>query len=439
VTPPPAFRGQITPPSPSSLADEKWFEVFRDEELQGLIRTSLEHNYDVREAVARIDAARAELGITRSNQYPTLAATANITSVRSARNGSFVLPAGFQQDRTFGTVSGALLSYEVDVWGRLRRQTEAARAGLLASEEGRRVVTMTLVSDVATAYFNLLEFDLELEIAQRTLATRQDSLRVIQTRQSRGLASLLDVRQAEQLVQVAAEAVPIAEQKIEKAENQIRLLAGDYPGPVARNRGLSEQQLPPEVPVGLPSSLLERRPDIAAAEQNLIAANAVIGVAKAAYFPEISLTGLFGFQSSQLSSLFTGPAKMWQFTPQVTQPIFTAGRLKSNVRMARAQQQIALVQYERSIRTAFREVADALVDYQQVREIRGDQETLVATLQDRSRLAYRRYQGGVDTLLDALDADRDLFDAELRLAQVKRDELVAVVQLYRALGSGWQQ
>jgi multidrug efflux system outer membrane protein len=439
VSPPPAFRGQLTPPDGASLADAKWFEVFKDEQLQGLIRTALEHNYDMREAVARVEAAQAGLGITRSNQYPTVAAGADITAVRSARNGSFVVPAGFQQDRTFGTVSAALLSYEVDIWGRLRRETEAARADLLATEEGRRVVSMTLVSDVATSYFNLLELDLELEIARRTLATRQDSLRVIQTRQSRGLASLLDVRQAEQLVQVAAEAVPIAEQRIEQTENQIRLLVGDYPGPVERNRGLTDQQLPPQVPAGLPSSLLERRPDIGAAEQNLIAANATIGVAKAAYFPQISLTGLFGFQSSQLSSLFTGPAKVWQFTPQVTQPIFTGGRLKSNVRLAGAQQQIALVQYERSIRTAFREVADALVDYQKVREIRGAQETLVATLQDRSRLAYRRYQGGVDTLLDALDADRDLFDAELRLAQVKRDELVSVVQLYRALGGGWQQ
>jgi len=192
------------------------------------------------------------------------------------------------------------------------------------------------------------------------------------------------------------------------------------------------------VPAGLPSALLERRPDITAAEQNLIAANATIGVAKAAYFPQISLTGLFGFQSSQLSSLFTGPAKTWQFTPQVSQPIFTAGRLKSNVRLAEAQQKIALVQYERTIQTAFREVSDSLVQYQKVREIRGDQETLVATLQDRSRLSYRRYQGGVDTLLSALDADRDLFDGELRLAQIRRDELVSVVQLYRALGGGWQ-
>jgi outer membrane protein, multidrug efflux system len=298
---------------------------------------------------------------------------------------------------------------------------------------------MTLVSDVATSYFNLLELDLELEIDKRTLTTRQDSLRVIRTRQSRGLATLLDLRQAEQLVQVAAEAIPVAERQIEQTENQISLLTGELPGPIPRNRTLAQQELPSAIPAGLPSSLLERRPDIGAAEENLVAANADIGIAQAAYFPEISLTGLFGFQSNQLSSLFTGPAKTWEFTPQVTQPIFTSGRLKSNVRLARAQQQIALVQYERSIHTAFREVSDALVQYQKVREIRGDQEALVATLQDRSRLSYRRYQGGVDTLLSALDADRDLFDAELLLAQIKRDELVSVVQLYRALGGGWQQ
>jgi multidrug efflux system outer membrane protein len=438
VAAPPAFRGDITQPSSASLADSKWFEVFKDEQLQNLIRTALEQNYDVREAAARVEAARASLGITRADQYPNVSVGANVTTERFARNGSFTAPVGFEQDRTFGTVSANLLSYEVDIWGRLRRATEAARADLLATEEGRKAVITTLVSDVSAAYFNLLELDLEMEIAKRTLATRQDSLRIIQTRENRGLATRLDVRQAEQLVQVAQQTIPSLEQRIEQTENQISLLVGGNPAPVLRTHKLTEQELPPAVPAGLPSSLLERRPDITAAEQNLIAANATIGVAKAAYFPQISLTGLLGFQSNQLSSLFTGPNKVWQFTPQVAQPVFTAGRLKSNVRLAEAQQKIALVQYERTIQTAFREVSDSLVQYQKVREIRGDQETLVATLQDRSRLSYRRYQGGVDTLLSALDADRDLFDSELRLAQIRRDELVSVVQLYRALGGGWQ-
>ncbi len=253
------------------------------------------------------------------------------------------------------------------------------------------------------------------------------------------MATLLEVRQAEQLVQVAAQAIPGVEQRITQTENQISFLVGENPAPVARKRQLTEQQIPPVVPAGLPSSLLDRRPDISAAEQNLVAANALIGVAKAAYFPQISLTGLFGFQSSQLSSLFSGPTNAWQFTPQLTQPLFTGGRLKSNVRLAEANRKIALVQYERTVQTAFREVADSLVQYQKAREIRGRQEALVTTLQDRSRLSYRRYRGGVDTLLNALDADRDLFDAELRLAQTRRDELLSIVNLYRALGGGWQQ
>jgi len=224
---------------------------------------------------------------------------------------------------------------------------------------------------------------------------------------------------------------------IEQTENQISLLLGGSPDAVPRGRTLTEQEQPPAVPAGLPSSLLDRRPDIRAAEQNLVAANAIIGVAKAAYFPRISLTGLLGFQSDSLSSLFTGPMRTWQFVPQVTQPIFTGGRLRNNVRFAEAQEQIALIQYERSIQTAFREVSDALVEYQKVREVRAEQELLVTTLEDRSRMAYRRYEGGIDTLLNALDADRDLFAAELGLAQTRRNELLALVQLYRALGGGW--
>jgi outer membrane protein, multidrug efflux system len=285
----------------------------------------------------------------------------------------------------------------------------------------------TVVGDVAAAYFNLLELDLELETASETLATRQESLRLIRLRQQGGVATQLDVRQAEQLVYSAAQTIPDTERQIEQTENQISLLLGKSPGEVRRGRLLTEQEQPPSVPPGLPSALLERRPDLRAAEQNLIAANAVIGVAKAAYFPRISLTGLLGFQSNQLSSLFTGATRTWQFAPQVTHPIFTAGRIKSNVRLAKAQQQLALAQYEMAIQTAFREVSDA------------QQEALVTTLQDRSRLAYLRYRGGVDTQLNALDADRDLFSAELSLALTRRNELLALVQLYKALGGGWRQ
>lgn len=439
VTPPATFRGSEDTTTAASLADAKWFQVFQDEQLQKLIRTALEHNYDVQEAAARVEAERAVLGITRADQFPTVTASGSITNERLSRNGNFPLPPGVKQQYTFGTVGLNLLSYEVDAWGRLRRATEAARANLLASQENQQVVLMTLVSDLSTAYFNLLELDRELEVAKRTLGTREDSLRIIQRRQSRGLATMLDVRQAEQLVEGATETIPALEQRREQTENQISLLIGTSPEPIVRGQSLSDQQMPPAVPAGLPSSLLDRRPDIQSAEARLVAANAQIGVAKAAYFPQISLTGVFGFQSSQLSSLFTAGTKTWQFVPQVSEPIFTAGRIKSNIRLTEAQKQLAVVQYEHAIQNSFREVSDALVAYKKVREVGDTQEKLVATLQDRSRLAYRRYEGGVDTLLNAQDADRDLFAAELGLAQVKRDELVSVVQLYRALGGGWQE
>jgi len=396
VKTPDVFRGtadSTAAPDPQSLADLKWFEVFKDEQFQELIRTALVQNYDLREAVARVEAARANLGLTRADQFPTIAASADLTTLRNSSGGSLPLPEGINRERTFGSVLLNLLSFEVDIWGRLRRATEAARADLLATEENRKAVITTLVSDVATAYFNLLELDLELDIAKRTLATREESLRLIKVRQEGGVATMLEVRQAEQLVYSATQTIPDTERQIEQTENQISLLLGKNPGAVTRGRRLTEQEQPPSVPPGLPSSLLERRPDIRAAEQNLVAANAIIGVAKAAYFPRISLTGLLGFESNQLSGLFTGPTRTWQFVPQVTQPIFTAGRIKSNVRLARAQQQVALVQYERAIQTAFREVSDALAQYRKVKEIRAQQELLVTTLQDRSRLAYLRYRG----------------------------------------------
>jgi multidrug efflux system outer membrane protein len=436
VAPPTVFRGAAPAPDPASVADLKWFEVFKDERLQEMIRTALVHNHDLRNAVARVEAARAVAGITRADEFPTVEAGASVTNVRSSSSGTFPLPQGADQTRTFGAVGANLLSFELDVWGRLRRATEAARADLLASDHNRKAVITTLVSDVAAAYFSLLELDMELAIAKRTLAVRQDSLVLIRNREKGGLGTLLDVRQGEQLVHGAAQVVPDIERVIEQTENQISLLLGGSPGAISRGRALTEQEQPPAVPPGLPSSLLDRRPDIQAAEQNL--ANAIIGAAKAAYFPRISLTGLLGFQSDQLSSLFTGPAKVWQFVPQVTQPIFTAGRLRSNVQLAKAQEQIALVEYDRTIQTAFREVSDALVQYRKVREVGTEQALLVATLKDRARMSYVRYEGGIDTLLNALDADRDLFAAELGLAQTRRDELLALVQLYRALGGGWQ-
>lgn len=441
VQTPDSFRGTTLAASESaSLADLKWWEVFKDQSLAELIRTALAQNYDLRVAVARVEAARASLGITRADQFPNFNATGNVATNRLSRNGSMALPPSFMpsQDRTFGSVTLNLLSFEVDIWGRLRRATEAARANLLGAEENRKAVVATLVSDVAAAYFSLRELDSELEIAKRTLATRQESLSLIKTRQSGGVATLLDLRQAEELVYSAAETIPVMEQQIAQTENQISLMLGKNPGEVVRGRSLTDQELPPGVPAGLPSAMLGRRPDIRAAEQNLIAANAEIGVARAAYFPQISLTGFLGGQSTQLSSLFGPTSAVWNFTPQAAQPIFTAGRIKSNVRLAEASRKSALAQYEKAIQTAFTEVSDALVAHQKVSESDAQQERLLAAVEERTRLAYVRYRGGVDTLLNALDADRDQFQAQLTLARIKLSELLSVVQLYKALGGGWE-
>ena len=439
---PPSFRAPapLPPAQAVSLADLKWFDVFDDQELQGLIRTALEKNYDLRDAVARIDVARAGLGIARSSQFPDVGATGAVEINRLSRDGATALsPAVLpNQNRNFGTVSLALLSFEVDIWGRLRRATEAARATLLGAEENRKSVVTTLVGDVATAYLTLRELDDVLDISARTLRTREQSLELTRSRQQGGVATLLDLRQAEQLVDTAAQVIPGIEQAIGQTENQISLLLGESPGQVPRGRSLVDQRLAPEVPAGLPSELLQRRPDIRAAEQDLVAANAEIGVAKAAYFPQLSLSGFLGGQSTQLASLFSGPHGVWNLTPQLTQPIFTAGRIKSNVKLAEAERTRALVQYERIIQTAFTEVSNSLIAHQKERESRERQEALVGTLRDRLRLAYVRYRGGVDTQLNALDADRDLFQAELVLAQIRLDESLTVVQLYKSLGGGWQ-
>jgi multidrug efflux system outer membrane protein len=444
VKTPDTFRGADAnaPTDQTSIGDLKWFEVFKDEELQKLVRTAMIQNYDLRAAVARINAARANLGLARSDQFPQFEASADLTTTRASRNGQLGAsgqgaPGG--KARSFGSVLLNLLTFELDVWGRLRQQTKAARAELRASEEDRKAVMTTVVGDVATGYFSLLELDSELDIDRRTLATREDSLRLINLRQQGGVATMLDVRQAEELVYQASQTIPDTERAIAQTENQISLLLGNNPGSIPRGQSLTQQQELPAVPAGLPSSLLERRPDIRAAEESLVAQHALVYAAKAAYFPQISLTGLLGFQSNQLSSLFTGPSRSWSFVPQITQPIFTAGRLKSNVKFAKAQQELALVQYQQTIQTAFREVSDALVQYRKVKEIRTQQELLLTTLRDRSRLAYLRYQGGVDTLLNVLDADRDLFNAELSLTQTRRNELLSLVQLYKALGGGWQQ
>jgi outer membrane protein, multidrug efflux system len=439
VQTPGVFRGDTaTQPDRQSLADLKWFEIFKDEKLHDLINDALSNNYDLREAVARIDAARANLGITRSEQFPTIGASGDVINQRQSRSSAFDLPSPIKRDRSFGSVLLNLLTFEIDIWGRLRQQTAAARADLLATEEARRTVLTTLISDVATAYFGLRELDFELDISRRTLVSREESLRLIRLRQQRGVATMLEVRQAEELVYDAGEVIPSLEQGITQTENFLSYLTGRNPGAIARGLSLTEHQMPPAVPAGLPSDLIERRPDIRSAENSLIAANARIEVAKKEYFPRISLTSFLGYESGQLTSLFSGSRNVFALGGQVAQPIFTGGRIKSNIRFTQAERDFLLVDYQKIVQSAFREVSDSLIAYQKVKEVRTQRALLVDTLRDRSRLSYLRYTGGVATLLDALDADRELFEAERSLALARRDELLTVVQLYKALGGGWQ-
>jgi multidrug efflux system outer membrane protein len=439
VQTPTVFRGDTaTQPDPQSIADLKWFELFRDEKLQNLIRDALTNNYDLREAVARIDAARANLGLTRSEQFPQIIASGDVINQRQSRSSAFDLPEPIKRDRSFGSVLLNLLTFEIDIWGRLRKQTAAARADLRATEEERRVVITTLISDVATAYFGLRELDFELDISRRTLTSRQESLRLIRLREQRGVATMLEVRQAEELVYDATEVIPALELGIQQTENFLSFLTGRNPGDIERGLTLTEHQMPPTVPAGLPSALIERRPDIRAAENTLVAANLRIEVAKKEYFPRISLTSFLGYESGQLTSLFSGSRNVWTLAGQVTQPIFTGGRIKSNIRLTQAQRDFLLIDYQQTVQGAFRDVSDSLIAFRKTREVREQRELLVNTLRDRSRLSYLRYTGGVATLLDALDADRELFDAERSLAASRRDELLTIVQLYRALGGGWQ-
>jgi multidrug efflux system outer membrane protein len=416
----------------ASLGDEKWWDVFQDQELQELIRTGLKNNYDVRIAATRVLEAQAQLGITRADQLPSLGVGADITGVRNRRVGP--IP-GYEI--TQGQVN-ASASWNVDFWGRYRRATESARAILLANEWAQKEVVATLVANLASSYFQLRALDLELEISKRTLSSRQDSLELTKTLEQHGINSLLDVRQSEQLVYTAAAEVPDLERQIEQRENAISILLGNNPGAIPRGLKLTEQPHAPEVPVGLPSSLLERRPDVREVEENLIAANAQIGVARAAYFPQISLTGSAGFESTALTNLFSGPAGIWSLVGSVTQPIFEGGRLKSNVRLAEAQRQQLLLTYQQTIQGAFREVSDGLVAYRKFREFRIEQQHLVESAQDAARLSQTRFKAGTTDYLEVLTNETNSFSAELVLAQAQGNELNALVQLYQALGGGWE-
>jgi multidrug efflux system outer membrane protein len=432
---PATYRGpaDLSEPKDVSLGDAKWWTVFQDPQLQDLVRVALRQNYDVRIAATRVLEAQAQLGITRADQLPSVSAGANIVSQGNPKV-SGLFPA---YETNTGELSLSVL-WNLDFWGKYRRATEAARADLLASEWGRRAVRDTLIANVASAYFQLRALDMQLEISRRTLASRQDSLHLTQVLAQNGSASDLDVRQAEQLVYTASETIPDLERQIQQQENLISILLGQNPGPIVRGREITEQPNPLSVPEGLPSALLERRPDIREAEQNLIAANARIGVAKAAYFPDISLTGTGGFESDALTRLFTGPAGLWDAAASLTQPIFEGGRLRSNVRLSQAQEQQELLTYESVIQEAFREVSDSLISYQKDREFREQQGLLTTAAQGAAHLSDIRYRGGTASYLEVLTNETDYFSAELNLVQAELHERLALVQLYQALGGGWQ-
>jgi outer membrane protein, multidrug efflux system len=417
----------------ASFGDEKWREVFQDAQLQSLIRTALQQNYDVRIAASRILQAQAELGITRSNELPSAAAIAIGNGSRNARSKFFN-----EYDDSY-TELGLGFQWNLDFWGKYRRATEAARDQLLANEWARKAVIDSLVANVASAYFTLRELDLQIDISRSTLASDQDSLRLTQLLVDHGRTSLLDVRQAEQLVFNASGEIPNIEKQIEQQENLISILLGENPGGVARGMELTAQPHPPEVPAGLPSSLLDRRPDIREAEAQLMSMNAQIGVAKAAYFPAITLTGVGGVQSIALSQLFTGPAGLWSFTGQLAQPLYAGGSLRNGVRLAQAQQEQAALTYQQTIQQAFREVSNALIAYAKDQEFRKQQELLTHSAEDASRLSDLRYRGGASSYLEVIDADTRYYSAELTLAQAQLNEMLDYVELYRALGGGWQQ
>ena len=418
-----------------SLGDQKWWEVFQDEQLQELIRTALRQNFDVRIAAARVAEARAQLGITRADQFPQVDGSALADRERVSASPVPLPSQAF--DRNVFQVAGST-RWEVDFWGKFRRATEAARATLAATEWGRRAVVTSLVAQVAEAYFALRAIDLNLDISRQTLASRQESLRLTQVRAAGGVASELDVRQAEQLVFGASAVIVDLERQAEQQENLISILQGNNPGAVPRGRTLTDQPLIPQVPTGLPSALLERRPDIVEAEQTLVAANANIGVVRANFFPEVSLTGSGGFQSAALSSLLTGPAAFFTVGATLLQPVFTAGRTRSQVELAEARRDEVLLAYQQTILESLRDVSDALIAYRRNREFRDQQQLLTRSAGDALRLTTVRYQGGASNYLEVLDADTRLFAAQLVLAQAQLNELLAIVQIYRALGGGWE-
>lgn len=425
-----------SPATQQSIADQKWFNLFHDPTLNQLVETALNQNFDVRIAAERVLEARAQYGIQRGNLYPVVSAGASYTGSRSSSIGAFPFPPGTPVSFAY-TQLGLQLSWELDLWGKLRRLNEAARAQYLASGEARNGVIVSLISDVMTNYFQLRELDLELQIGQQNNGIAQDNLRLIRERKDRGAASGLDVHQAEQFLYTTTAEIAASKRSIAQAEDALNLLLARTPGEVARGQSLEQIASAPDLPAGLPSSLLERRPDILEAEANLVAANAQIGAARALLFPDLTLTGFLGGQSEPLTRLFSGPARMASIAPAVLQPLFHAG-LRAGIQLTEAQEREMLLTYQKTIYGALREVADALAVHTRTREQRAEEEKLVGALSESVRLSNLRYRGGLDSYLQVLDAERNLFAGQLDLAQLRLLELESVVQLYRALGGGWQ-
>ncbi|HLN02550.1 MAG TPA: efflux transporter outer membrane subunit [Bryobacteraceae bacterium] len=425
------------PSETSNLGELRWPDLIHDEELSKLIQEALAHNYDIQIAAARVLEARGQLTVARSARFPSVNAQAGYNNLRTAAGGATPLPPGYPQDSDYSNLSVSL-GWELDIWGQIRNASVAARANLLASEQARRAVVQTLVSDVAGAYFLLRDLDLEIEITQRDLKLREASLDLVRLRVDNGYSSEIDLREAEVLVKSARTALTGLELQNEQTENQLAILLGRNPGPIVRGRSLVEQGTAPRVPPGLPSTLLDRRPDIRQAEEQLIANHALVAVAKAAFFPTLSLTASTGFESAALLNLLRASNGMWLLNPAGSLPIFNAGAIRAGVRIAEARRQQAVLIYQQTVQQAFREVADSLAGCRKLAELRTQQEGLVESLRASVAVADLRYQGGVASYLEYLDSERQLLNAQLLLVQVRRQELTNVVTLYRSLGGGWQ-
>jgi multidrug efflux system outer membrane protein len=418
----------------SSLGNEQWWQVYQDPVLTQLIHTAIAQNYDVRIAAARVLEAQAQVGITRANQLPSASVGADVFSEQNAKVTN-LFPA-YQVNA--GELNLSVI-WNLDFWGKYRRQTEAARAQLLATEWGQRAVISSLVANVATSYFQLRALDSELEISKRTLGSRQQSLQLTDTLESHGGASGLDVSQAEQLVYTASETIPDLERQIQQQENVLSVLLGENPQSIPRGRPLTEQPLPQNVPAGLPSELLERRPDVRQVEQNMAAANAQIGVAKASFFPSLSLTGLGGLESNALQNFITQPSQTWYAAFNVSQPVFEGGALRSQLKLARANWQESVLSYKQTVQNALEQVSNSLVASQKDREFREQQELLTQAAQRTDQLSEVLYKNGGAGYLQVLTSETNYFSAELNLVQAQLNERLALVQLYQALGGGWQQ